>query len=87
MVLFYDDLDNLDEIDWDVMGVKYWRDTNDDPDRKRRRQAEFLVYMKFPWDMIEMIAVINKATRLQVECAISNADSKPPIEVQPNWYY
>ena len=38
---FYDDLGYLTEIDWDIMEEKYWRDTIEDPDRKRRRQAEF----------------------------------------------
>jgi hypothetical protein len=37
---FYDDLEDFDEIDWSVMKVKYWRDTDDDPDRKRGRQAD-----------------------------------------------
>ena len=39
---FYDDLSKLTEIDWDIMKEKYWRDTYEDPDRKRRRQAELL---------------------------------------------
>jgi hypothetical protein len=41
---FYDDLNDLKEVDWNVMTLRIWKDTNDDPDRKRRRQAEFLVY-------------------------------------------
>lgn len=38
------DLSDLDKIDWDVMGSDYWNDTNEDMNRKARRQAEFLVY-------------------------------------------
>jgi hypothetical protein len=34
---FYDDLNDLETIDWDIMAAKYWRNTFDDPDRKRRR--------------------------------------------------
>jgi len=84
---FYGDLANLDAIDWEVMKATYWSDTDDDPDRKRRRQAEFLVYKEFPWDRIEMIAVMNNQIKIQVEGIISNATQRHPIKVKPNWYY
>jgi hypothetical protein len=45
---FYTDLDALEIIDWEVMQSKYWYDTDDDPNRKYRRQAEFLVHHSFP---------------------------------------
>jgi ssDNA thymidine ADP-ribosyltransferase, DarT len=60
---FCDDLNALEFdaefIDWDLMESKYWRDTEDDPNRKCRRQAEFLVYQLCPWDLIREIGVIN----------------------------
>src|ERR1017187_11004603 len=37
---FFDDLADLSKVDWDIMEAKYWSDTSDDNDRKRRRQAE-----------------------------------------------
>jgi hypothetical protein len=41
------------------MEAWYWNDTPDDPDRKRRRQAEFLVHGALPWDSVEFLAVRN----------------------------
>ena len=42
---YFDDLTKLPEIvDWEVMRSEYWNDTADQPDRKRKRQAEFLVH-------------------------------------------
>ena len=84
---FYDDLEDLDKIDWDVMNARYWADTDDDPDRKRRRQAEFLVYKMLPWDRIEMIAVMNNEIKAQVEGIILSSSRKHPIKVKPDWYY
>jgi len=84
---FYDNFDDLGEIDWNVMQARYWADTNDDPDRKRRRQAEFLVYKSFPLDMVEMIAVMNERTKDQVEDVFLMANRKPPIKVKADWYY
>jgi hypothetical protein len=48
MSRFFDHLSNLDQIDWAIMPEKYWNDTQQDTDRKRRRQAEFLIYRNSP---------------------------------------
>lgn len=45
---FYTDLEKLDQIDWDIMRALLWADTDDDPNRKARRQAEFLVHNEVP---------------------------------------
>jgi len=52
---FYEDLRDLDKMDWAVMGERYWRDTVEDPDRSRRRQAEFLVHRFYPWNLVHTI--------------------------------
>jgi len=54
---FYYDLGYLSEIDWEIMEEKYWSDTQEDPDRNRRRQAEFLSFNKFSWNLVEKIAL------------------------------
>jgi hypothetical protein len=35
-------------VDWALMEAERWNNTQDDPDRQRRRQAEFLVYRSLP---------------------------------------
>src|SRR5690606_37858216 len=40
---FYEDVSDLDEVDWDIINDKYWENTEEDPNRKTRKQAEFLV--------------------------------------------
>ena len=54
---FFDNLRALDKIDWGIMQSRYWHDTDQHPDRKRKRQAEFLVKEFFPWTMIEYIGL------------------------------
>ena len=85
---FFDDLARLrDGVDWTVMRSRYWHDTADDGDRKRRRQAEFLVREFFPWDAIEQIGVINRDIGREVEAALLRAGHRPAIVIQPDWYY
>src|SRR6266404_259450 len=41
---WYDDLGRLNEVDWDMVYQRYWRDEVNDMDRQRRKQAEFLIH-------------------------------------------
>lgn len=56
---YFTGLPELNRVDWPLMQETYWNDTQQDPDRKRRRQAEFLVYKYLPWELITEIVVFN----------------------------
>ncbi len=84
---FFDNLNYLDAIDWDVMESHYWNDTNEDNDRKRRRQAEFLVHNFLPWELIEEIGVMNSTIKVQAENILQNFTHKPRVIVHKDWYY
>jgi hypothetical protein len=57
---FFADLEDLEQLDWEVMSARMWNDTVEDGDRMRRRQAEFLVYTTFPWEWVSEIGVIHQ---------------------------
>jgi hypothetical protein len=84
---FFDDLSKLTEVDWDIMRDTYWANTEEDGDRKRRRQAEFLVHEFCPWELIETIAVKNQAAHTQVSQLIGDLQHKPVVKVEGSWYY
>lgn len=84
---FYDDLDNLDEIDWDVIRSKSWCDTEEDGDRKRRKQAEFLIRDRCPWTAISHIVVRSQKRAKQVTGIIAHLPHQPRVVVAPLWYY
>jgi hypothetical protein len=84
---FFDDLQNLTEIDWKLMTDRYWGDTADDNDRLRRRQAEFLVYQFCPWGLIQRIGVKTDQLRDAVNGIIEAAQYHPIVEVHRDWYY
>jgi hypothetical protein len=84
---FYDDLADLDKLAWGIIQGKYWHDTDEYPDRSRRRQAELLVHEHLPWKYVEEIGVINAQIKTQVENALSGSTHKPTVRIQPTWYY
>ncbi len=84
---FFGDLGDLDKVDWKVMGSRYWFDTNEDPDRKRRRQAEFLVHQFVPWKLVSYIGAYNAKIQKQVCQALKDQAHVPEIGVEPRWYY
>ncbi|MGL5835532.1 MAG: type II toxin-antitoxin system toxin DNA ADP-ribosyl transferase DarT [Waterburya sp.] len=84
---FYNNLNDLSQIDWQIMREKYWNDTNEDNDRKRRRQAEFLVHQCCPWTLIKEIGVINNDIKIKVEKILQNQKYQPSVKIYPQWYY
>lgn len=69
------------------MSDKYWRDTVADGDRKRRRQAEFLVHRTFPWTAVIEIGVMSEAMEDAVRGALVGAAHAPKVAIQKSWYY
>lgn len=84
---FYNDLRELHQIDWQVMQSRYWRDTLEDNDRKRRRSAEFLVHRFVPWALIQEIGVINKTVATRVEQILKEQAHRPLVKIRGEWYY
>ena len=84
---FFDGLESLNKIDWVVMHSRYWNDTNEDSDRKRRRQAEFLVHDFFPWTLVTGIGVIGSRMASEVGAALRQCDHQPEVVVERGWYY
>lgn len=69
------------------MKSKWWNDTVEDMDRKRRRQAEFLVHDFLPWKLVTKIGVIDKGVAEQVNEILQGAAHRPAVVVKGSWYY
>ena len=85
---WYDDLSELDQVDWDTVYQRYWADTVEEMDRQRRKQAEFLVHAFCDWSLIESIAVINERMQTKVENIMNCfSEEQRNICTKPEWYY
>jgi hypothetical protein len=81
---FYDDLSRLDEVDWQMVTARYWADTDEDPDRKRRKQAEFLIDKFCPWALVRIIGVMTAWMQQRVEEILDaiNPRHRPVVQVK-----
>lgn len=80
----WNDLERLDEIDWNAVRAKDWRLCQDE------KQAEFLVEKRFAWKLVSRIGVLSQDVRRKVREALEATDSaarRPRVEIRRNWYY
>jgi hypothetical protein len=86
---WYDDPAQLDQVDWNLVGARYWADQPDDNDRQRRKQAEFLVWKLMDWSLIQGIGVLNQQVKARVEALLDRHPdrSRPNVQTKGQWYY
>ena len=84
---FSDDLADLGMIDWGLMRARWWYDTDEDPDRLRRRQAEFLVFKEVSWGLVDTVVVMSEAMKGEVESYLHDFGKSTPVQVKRDWYY
>jgi len=78
---FYNNIKDLDKVNWEAVKQRYWTDCKD------AKQSEFLLYEQFPWNIFEFIGVYDEIHKKQVEQIIAKSTHKPTIKVEKNWYY
>ena len=81
---FYNSVDALIEVDWQVVRDRIWKNTDDDWDRMRRKQAEFLVKDHVPVTCIQSIVVFDEKRKTQVEEIVQRSGLHIPVETDTN---
>jgi len=80
---FFNDLGQLEGLDWDAIAATNWKDLM----VREHKQAEFLVEGFFPWELVERIGVIDRKIAESVADVLSKAAHRPDVRVAGNWYY
>jgi hypothetical protein len=83
----FNDVTYLDNIDWEIINASQWFDTEEDPDRKRRKQAEFLIKNEMSINAILGIATYNKETLEKVNTKLNHHSIDIKTVAIPKWYY
>jgi hypothetical protein len=84
---FYNDLQSLDQVDWDIVGERYWHNTEEDYDRMRRKQAEFLVKEYVPAECISEIVVFDGKTLKLVQKLVKQNQPQIAVSINSGYYY
>lgn len=84
---FYEKVEDLSYIDWHVMKATYWNSTAEDPNRKCRRQAEFLVHRRFPLELVTDIVAYNGTRAEECREILAAEGINIPVRIERSWYY
>lgn len=85
---FFNDLADLDQLDWDSINTHRWGTYYDRTDEtKRKKQSEFLARGVVTWEHVQSIGVPSHACGSLAVAAVDGQDHSPPIRVQTDWYY
>jgi hypothetical protein len=81
---YFDDyatLKDLDKLDWDAIRANQWSGRQD------RKQAEFLIEERFPWELVENIGVYSYEWADKTNALLKDKWHKPYVTPKPEWYY
>jgi len=83
---FYEDPTDFVRLDWNAIESRSWGGEANQ-DRRRRKEAEFLVYQCLPTSAFLEIGVLTSRVAERVQQIVHKAGLKVPVNVQANWYF
>lgn len=83
----YNDLNDLDKVDWECIRVGNFTKSAEDYDRPRRYQAEFLVFQEVPLDYIESINVCSQKVANKVTSELRRINCKLAVYIKPDYFF
>ena len=85
---FHHTLPEMARLDWPLFTAEYWNKTASDPDRPRRRQAEFLVHRFVPLHLLRGIGTHDETIARQVRAIFQeHNNTQIAVKAKPDWYY
>lgn len=78
---FYNDLADLDKLNWTAIGAKQWVSCRD------HKMAEFLMHQGFPWELVKEIGVHSESIGARAVAAFGKSTHRPEVRVREEWYY
>lgn len=86
---YFNNIEDLKQLDWDSIHAITWRNTTDNLDRMRRKQAECLIKSQVPPQCIAALVVYDEATKIEMEKLVVQAGLTISVHINPkgNFYY
>lgn len=89
LTAFYNNLADLDKVDWKAVDLTYWISTEEEPDNMRRKQAEFLVKTHVPLSCLSGFIVLDDSASQAVNTIMKETGICLPVHVDSKrkYYY
>lgn len=84
---FYDDLTQLDKIDWPLLQRRDFKRDSEDPAKFERYQAEALVYRHVPVNALLGIVCYTDAWRQHIAGQLQARHLSLPVYARTEWYF
>lgn len=84
---YFNDLSDLDEVDWDILQRRDFKRDPEDPDKFERYQAEALVHGQVPADSLLGVVCHSEALTRAVEKDATALGLELKAICRPHWYF
>jgi hypothetical protein len=87
MANYFTNLDDLDQVDWDLLNRRDFRHDPDDPGKKERYQAEALVWKHLPIEGLLGICSYSEAVDKEIKQELAKRKIDMETVVKKDWYF
>lgn len=89
LTAYFNNLVDLDKVDWKAVDLSYWISTEEEPDNMRRKQAEFLVKSHVPLTCLSGIIVFDDSAAQVVNTIMKETGTRLPVHIdnKRKYYY
>lgn len=84
---YFDALDKLGEVDWELIRSRSFQHDPEDPGKKERYQAEALVYRRLPVTGLIGMGCYNQNVAEGLQRELSERKLELQVVVKPTWYF
>ena len=84
---FYSNLARLDQIDWDMLQRRDFRNDAEDPSKKERYQAEALIHKHLPVGALAGLVCYNDDVLKSMNAALAKRNQTMKVAKKPGWYF
>lgn len=84
---FYNDPADFAQLDWDAIQTANWANTEEDPDRKRKKQAEVMVKGTVKPDCFGFLLTFDEESKEKVQQTVQNNGHSIPVRIKRDFYY
>lgn len=84
---YYDNLDQLGKVDWQLLQRRDFKRDPDDPAKFERYQAEALVHQHCPVSGLLGIVCYTEKMKMSIEQALAQRALALPVHARSGWYF